>query len=308
MKERVEDTSGTTIVGIRYDKGVLVLSDTQRSSYIKPTHGVEKITPVEKSILLAAAGTVVSIQEIKNAFRQAIRYYREGMENVIDEEFKEIRSKLEKKRYNLWEKVDALYKGEFFLSDEGEEMIIGKVPRNIDGDIEPETLSFPYQTVGKDIVIELKSAIELLRYVKTSYFANKDPEYAMDFGIENLIAGYDGNGPAIYVLGSDNAISEPQNYASIGSGCMHVISALELLYKEGFEPKGLEDTLKLGLVSGWLASTMDLATNDQFKARVIERSKRGIVSKRVSQRLVDRLTNKVKKGRLGLADRVLEKL
>jgi len=74
------DTHGTTVLALRYDKGVLMLADRRATAgNLIMYENAEKIAPLDDATLVAISGSFARAVEVTRYLKHALKYYRRAV-------------------------------------------------------------------------------------------------------------------------------------------------------------------------------------------------------------------------------------
>jgi 20S proteasome alpha/beta subunit len=304
MSHRERRQTGTTIIGMIYDKGALILADTQTTAGVRPERGAVKIYPVENNILVGQCGHLARCQKLVNTYKEELREFRTAMEEDLSAEYKEKIKRYSKERkqkairkfnkLSKHEKLLKLYSEEFMILDTKDGMEITALPRDSHGNLEYHTSAIAYNKVGKEILIEVSTAAEFFRQMMGR--EHKKNENADDEDVDFLVAGFDNKGPRLYEVSFDEAIIDTtRGYMTLGSGSLMARPRLREYYRENLS---LEQALQVITYAGIKASEDDIMTNRIFRIGAIEKVGNKVKSRMVEQDLVDKITEEMRKVRV----------
>jgi 20S proteasome alpha/beta subunit len=109
-------------------------------------------------------------------------------------------------------------------------------------------------------------------------------------GYHGLMAGVDKDGPKLLEIDEAGCVTSAP-YASTGSGSAHILPRLKDKYKANMQR---EDAIELAMELGLKAAAEDSFVNSNFQVAYIEKTKNGIVARKLTADETNRIKEKVK--------------
>ena len=257
----MEDNDGTTVIGMLYDQGALILADTQISGGTTVRTRRDKVYSVEENMVLASSGISSTNQKVKREIKHDLLEFRRILENDFAKEAKD--------------------KKEFMLTETKDGVELNDVSKDLDGIIHAPC-SVVYQVANGDTILEIGSVVAYLGQIIES----TKPDAKSDVKSHIVVAGWDRDGPKLHEVYFE-ATHECNDigYAVLGTGAGFTKPWLEGFYEKGMS---LEKALQLAVFSALKAEKGDTASSRPFTARVVYMRDGKIRSRKIGKETIDK--------------------
>lgn len=278
--------STTINIGILFDKGAILLADSQASAGTKYVGDVQKIFHLADNVLMSISGDMGFAQKTMRAMQtdiiRLLAYYDQAIKNHEAATIKEMeecinkgeKAKEEKQKGKEIKSLKAMSKEakkllfskeEFYLSLIKDTLYNNPdIKRELDGSIKNKEGAYVMQKFGLNLAFEVGSvASQVAKRIDSSK------------PLTGIIAGYDKQGPKLFEVYANGAFIQRDKYSVAGSGATDAAGPLGEFYREKM-PK--EEALMLTVYSGLRAAEKDIGVNDTFQIALVELNEEGIIT------------------------------
>lgn len=276
--------STTVNVGVLYEGGVVLMTDSQATAGTKCIGDVQKIFHLADNALMSVSGDLgyaqKTMQGMQTDIVKLLAFYDQAVRNREKETIEQMRQSIRKEGRTEEDMkkerdIEALTKtpfeskrimfskSEFYVNLSGDTLYISPdIKRELDGAIKQKEGHYVMQVVEQNLLFEVGSVV--------SNAARKMNDAAKV--LTGIVIGYDKSGPRLFEMYSNAAFIERKDYGAMGSGAYEASSLL----REYHSKKISRDTaIMLSIYSGLRAAEKDTGINDNFQVAFIEKTSEG---------------------------------